>query len=203
MRPRPRSWLDVTHLASRRARPNIVVMYADDLGYGDLSCYGAQRVQTPNIDRLAKRGLRFTDAHSSAATCTPSRYSLLTGEYSFRVPNARMLAGRRSGADSAGQGDAGVHAETARLPDECRSVSGTSGSETAMWILTRRSNRARSRSASMSASSFRPPETACPACTWKTIAWPISIPRIRSRSATRVRSTTLRRPARRTRNCSK
>jgi arylsulfatase A-like enzyme len=76
-----------------RPRPNIVVIYADDLGYGDLSCYGATRVRTPNIDRLAKRGLRFTDAHSSAATCTPSRYSLLTGEYAFRMPGARVLPG--------------------------------------------------------------------------------------------------------------
>ena len=74
-------------------RPNIVLMYADDLGYGDLSCYGAQRVNTPNIDKLAKSGLRFTDAHCAAATCTPSRYSLLTGEYAFRVPEARILPG--------------------------------------------------------------------------------------------------------------
>jgi arylsulfatase A-like enzyme len=74
-------------------RPNIVVFYADDLGYGDVSCYGAQRVRTPNFDRLAQRGVRFTDAHTSAATCTPSRYSLLTGEYSFRMPGARVLPG--------------------------------------------------------------------------------------------------------------
>ena len=73
--------------------PNIVFMNADDLGYGDTSCYGAQRVHTPNIDRLAQRGVRFTDAHTSAATCTPSRYSLLTGEYAFRVPNAKVLPG--------------------------------------------------------------------------------------------------------------
>ena len=75
------------------ARPNIVILYADDLGYGDTSCYGATRVRTPNIDRLAARGLRFTDAHTTAATCTPSRYSLLTGEYAFRIPKARVLPG--------------------------------------------------------------------------------------------------------------
>jgi arylsulfatase A-like enzyme len=74
-------------------RPNIVMMYADDLGYGDLGCYGAKRVKTPNIDRLAKSGVRFTDAHCTAATCTPSRYSLLTGEYAFRVPDAKILPG--------------------------------------------------------------------------------------------------------------
>ena len=73
--------------------PNIVIFSADDLGYGDTSCYGAQRVQTPNIDRLAARGVRFTDAHASAATCTPSRYSLLTGEYAFRMQGAKVLPG--------------------------------------------------------------------------------------------------------------
>ena len=65
--------------------PNIVLIYADDLGYGDLSCYGAIKVNTPNIDKLAKEGRLFTDAHSTSAVCTPSRYALLTGEYPFRV----------------------------------------------------------------------------------------------------------------------
>ena len=73
--------------------PNIVLIYADDLGYGDVSAYGAKALSTPNIDRLAKAGLRFTDAHSSAATCTPSRYSLLTGEYAFRKPGTGVLPG--------------------------------------------------------------------------------------------------------------
>ena len=73
--------------------PNIVLIYADDLGYGDVSAYGAKTVNTPNIDRLAKGGLRFTDAHSSAATCTPSRYALLTGEYAFRKPGTGVLPG--------------------------------------------------------------------------------------------------------------
>lgn len=75
------------------ARPNILLIYADDVGFGDLSCYGATRVSTPNLDRIAREGVRFTDAHSSAATCTPSRYSLLTGEYSFRMPKAQVLPG--------------------------------------------------------------------------------------------------------------
>ncbi len=88
-----------TFLAARRAfgmaapPPNIVIMLADDLGYGDTSCYGAQRIHTPHIDALANRGVRFTDAHTSAATCTPSRYSLLTGEYAFRKQGARVLPG--------------------------------------------------------------------------------------------------------------
>ncbi|MBY0503831.1 MAG: arylsulfatase [Bryobacteraceae bacterium] len=79
--------------AATTARPNIVLIYADDLGYGDLGSYGAERVKTPHLDRLAKGGLRFTDAHTTAATCTPSRYSLITGEYAFRVPAARILPG--------------------------------------------------------------------------------------------------------------
>ncbi len=66
-------------------RPNIIVIYTDDLGYGDVGCYGATKVKTPNIDRLAREGRRFTDAHSASAVCTPSRYALLTGEYPFRV----------------------------------------------------------------------------------------------------------------------
>jgi len=73
--------------------PNIVLIYADDIGYGDLSCYGASAVQTPNLDRLAKDGLRFTDAHSSSATCTPSRYSMLTGEYAWRKKGTGVLPG--------------------------------------------------------------------------------------------------------------
>ncbi len=64
--------------------PNVVFIMADDIGYGDLSCYGSKAIKTPNIDRLAKAGIRFTDAHSAATVCTPSRYSLLSGEYSFR-----------------------------------------------------------------------------------------------------------------------
>ena len=67
--------------------PNIVLIYADDLGYGDLSCYGATKISTPNIDRLTKEGRLFTDAHSTSAVCTPSRYALLTGEYPFRINN--------------------------------------------------------------------------------------------------------------------
>ncbi len=73
-------------------RPNIVILYVDDLGYGDVGCYGAQGVVTPNIDELCKNGIKFTDAHSPAATCTPSRYALLTGEYAFRR-NAEVLPG--------------------------------------------------------------------------------------------------------------
>jgi arylsulfatase A-like enzyme len=75
---------------------NIIYLYADDLGYGDVSCYGATRVQTPNIDRLAAEGVRFTNAHSSAATCTPSRYSVMTGEYAWRHSGTGVLPGDAS-----------------------------------------------------------------------------------------------------------
>jgi len=74
-------------------RPNVVLIYADDLGYGDLSSYGATALQTPHIDALSREGLRFTDAHSPAATCTPSRYALLTGEYAWRKQGTGILPG--------------------------------------------------------------------------------------------------------------
>ncbi|MDD4631190.1 MULTISPECIES: sulfatase family protein [unclassified Proteiniphilum] len=76
-----------------REKPNIVLIYADDMGYGDLSCYGAERVQTPNVDALATNGLRFINAHSAAATSTPSRYGLFTGEYPWRRKGTQIAAG--------------------------------------------------------------------------------------------------------------
>ncbi len=77
-------------------RPNIILIYADDLGFGDVGCYGATAVKTPNIDRLAKEGLKFTDGHSASATCTPSRYALLTGEYAWRKKGTGVLPGNAS-----------------------------------------------------------------------------------------------------------
>ncbi len=74
-------------------RPNIVLIYADDLGYGDLSCYGARPIKTPNMDRIAAGGVRFVHGHSPAATCTPSRYALLTGEYAWRRKGTGILPG--------------------------------------------------------------------------------------------------------------
>ena len=79
--------------AAAQTRPNVVLIYADDLGYGDVSAYGATRLTTPNIDRLARAGVRFTDAHAPAATCTPSRYAMLTGEYAWRKPGTGILPG--------------------------------------------------------------------------------------------------------------
>lgn len=71
--------------AAEPTPPNVIVIFADDLGYGDLSCYGATKVQTPNIDQLAAEGRKFTDAHSASSVCTPSRYALMTGEYPLRA----------------------------------------------------------------------------------------------------------------------
>jgi arylsulfatase A-like enzyme len=73
-------------------KPNVIYIYADDLGYGDLSCYGATKIATPNIDKLAGEGLRFTNAHATSATCTPSRYALMTGQYPWRK-GAAILPG--------------------------------------------------------------------------------------------------------------
>lgn len=74
-------------------RPNVIIILADDLGYGDLECYGAKNVKTPNVNLLAERGIRFTNGHAVAATSTPSRYSLLTGEYAWRRPDTDVARG--------------------------------------------------------------------------------------------------------------
>ncbi|MBN3518619.1 arylsulfatase [Algoriphagus lutimaris] len=75
------------------SKPNIVIIYMDDLGYGDMGAYGATEINTPNMDRLANAGLRFTNGYASSATCTPSRYALLTGTYPWRNKNAHILPG--------------------------------------------------------------------------------------------------------------
>jgi len=80
-------------MTDRSKTPSIIIMYADDLGFGDIGCYGATDIPTPNLDRLAANGLRFTNGYATAATCTPSRYSLLTGSYPWRNERARILTG--------------------------------------------------------------------------------------------------------------
>ncbi|MDF2189059.1 arylsulfatase [Paraflavitalea sp. CAU 1676] len=74
-------------------KPNIIFIIADDLGYGDLGCYGATKIKTPHIDQLAKQGLRYTNGHTTSATCTPSRYALLTGQYPWRKNGTGILPG--------------------------------------------------------------------------------------------------------------
>ncbi|MBF9252684.1 arylsulfatase [Pontibacter sp. 172403-2] len=80
-------------LARAQQSPNVIYIYADDLGYGDVSCYGATKISTPHIDKLAKQGIRFTNAHSTSATCTPSRYALMTGQYPWRKSGTHILPG--------------------------------------------------------------------------------------------------------------
>ncbi|MEZ2347212.1 sulfatase-like hydrolase/transferase [Terriglobus sp. RCC_193] len=80
-------------VAAATRRPNIVVILADDLGYGDVSSYGAKDVATPHIDSLSRQGLRFTNAHTDAATCTPSRYAMMTGSYAWRKDGIAVLPG--------------------------------------------------------------------------------------------------------------
>ena len=75
--------LPVLH-AANADKPNVVIIYGDDVGYNDVGAYGCELIPTPNIDKLAAGGLRFTDGHCSAATCSPSRFSMLTGHYGFR-----------------------------------------------------------------------------------------------------------------------
>lgn len=79
--------------AQPKTQPNVVIIYADDVGYGDISCNGANKIKTPNIDRIAAQGLRFTNAYATSSTCTPSRYALLTGEYPWRKKGTGIAAG--------------------------------------------------------------------------------------------------------------
>lgn len=81
---------------STKKPPNIVLVYTDDVGYGDVSCYGTASLQTPNIDKLARSGVRFTNAHATSATCTPSRFSLLTGKYAWRKEGTGIAPGDAS-----------------------------------------------------------------------------------------------------------
>ena len=77
----------------KSAQQNVVVIYADDLGFGDLGCYGSRKIDTPNLDRLCAEGLKFTNAYSTSAVCTPARFSILTGRYPFRNDQAHILPG--------------------------------------------------------------------------------------------------------------
>ncbi|MGB5436522.1 MAG: arylsulfatase [Maribacter sp.] len=76
-----------------KTKPNIIIIYADDLGYGELGAYGATELKTHNLDNLANEGLRFTNGYATSATCTPSRYALLTGVYPWRNKSAKILPG--------------------------------------------------------------------------------------------------------------
>jgi len=81
------------HQHPTTSKPNVIIIMADDLGYSDLSCYGAEKLQTPNVDQLAASGIRFTNGHSTSSTCTPSRYALMTGKYPWRKQGTGILPG--------------------------------------------------------------------------------------------------------------
>jgi len=84
---------EIAEVPEENTKPNIVIIYADDLGYGEMGAYGATELKTPNLDKLANAGMRFTNGYASSATCTPSRYALLTGEYPWRNKRAKILPG--------------------------------------------------------------------------------------------------------------
>jgi arylsulfatase A-like enzyme len=81
---------------SAQQKPNIIIIYADDLGYGDVSCYGMKKIRTPHIDQLAQQGVRFSNAYATSATCTPSRFGILTGKYPWRQRNTGIAPGDAS-----------------------------------------------------------------------------------------------------------
>lgn len=85
--------LSTTALCRGDRPPNILIIMTDDVGYGDIGCYGATKVKTPNVDKLAATGLRFTDGHCPSGTCTPTRYSLMTGQYPWRKKGTGILPG--------------------------------------------------------------------------------------------------------------
>ena len=85
--------LSLASCSKDQQNPNIIIVYTDDLGYGDVSAYGATEINTPNIDFLANNGVQFTQGYASSATCTPSRYALLTGTYPWKEKRARILPG--------------------------------------------------------------------------------------------------------------
>lgn len=78
-----------------KQQPNVILIVADDLGYGDLSCYGAHRISTPGMDRVANEGIRFTQGFCTAATSTPSRYSVMTGLYPGQIPMQKFCPAMR------------------------------------------------------------------------------------------------------------
>ena len=86
-------FLPVALFAQQIKKPNVIVIMADDIGYGDLSCYGEKTIHTPNVEKLANQGVRFINAHSVAATSTPSRYSFLTGHYAWRRTDTGVAPG--------------------------------------------------------------------------------------------------------------
>ncbi len=80
-----------TEKTEKTSKPNVIVILADDLGYGDVSAYGSKTISTPNIDKLANGGVCFTDGHATSATSTPSRYAMFTGSYPWKTRMPRFF----------------------------------------------------------------------------------------------------------------
>ena len=187
----PPAALHAADVPDRAAKPNIVFILADDIGYGDLGCYGATRVKTPHCDRLAREGIRFTDAHATASVCTPTRYAFITGQYAWRNPAGVRHPQRRGPAGHRPrQTDHALGPQAGRLRAPGWSANGTSASASGDLDFNRKSSRVRWNWASITPSSSPPPATACRASSSRTTASSASTRAIRSASATRTRSAT-------------
>src|SRR6476646_2988553 len=99
-----------TAIASAADKPNLVIFYADDLGWGETSCFGCKDIPTPNIDALAKNGVRFTQGYVAATVCSPSRAGLMTGRYPTRFGHEFNGGGGEGGAGKAAKGSKGEDA---------------------------------------------------------------------------------------------
>jgi len=87
----------LSSLAGNRKQPNIVLIFVDDMGYGDIGCYGHPTIATPNIDRMATEGMKFTQFHVASSVCTPSRAGFLTGRLPIRSGLTRVLIPQSTG----------------------------------------------------------------------------------------------------------
>ena len=154
-------WPRSIHAADRP--PNFVVIFADDLGYGDLGCYGHPTIRTPHLDRMAREGMRFTQFYSAAEVCTPSRAALLTGRLPPRSGHVQQQAARAvsgfEGRPAGGRSDDRRAAQDARATRPPASASGT-------WGTCRRFCRASTASTTTSAFRTRTTWTACRPRRW-------------------------------------
>lgn len=160
-------------------RPNVIFIYSDDLGIGDLSCYGATKISTPNIDSLANQGLLFTNAYATSATSTPSRYGMLTGTYPWRKENTGIAPGNS---------ELIIDTTCVTLADMFHEA-GYRTAAVGKWHLglgpvggTNFNGLIKPNTQSIGLtmnSSFRLQWTVCPVCLWKTDVWLALILRIR------------------------